>query len=67
MSEHQENLLAEFRHVILLLDGDDAGRRGAHTIAERLVHRTFAKVITLEAGKQPDQLSAHALRQVLGV
>jgi DNA primase len=67
MSERQQKLLSEFRHVIVMLDGDDAGREGAHGIVERLVHQTFVKVITLGEEKQPDQLSSSEIRQVLGV
>jgi DNA primase len=59
MSDEQEKLLVEHSGmVILLLDGDDVGRAGAIEIAQRLMHKVFVKVISLPAGKQPDQLSS---------
>lgn len=65
MSLAQETLLATFKRVLVLLDGDDAGRAGASDIAQRLVHRTFVKVVTLPPGVQPDQLSAEELTRTL--
>jgi len=66
MSEKQEELLAAFQKIILMLDGDEAGREGAKTIAERLIHRIFVRVVDLADGKQPDQLSAEEIRSLLG-
>src|SRR5260370_34393643 len=58
MSDAQENFLHPFTHVILLFDGDDAGRTAESTTAPRLMDRTFVKVVNLADGKQPDQLSS---------
>ncbi len=66
MSDVQESFLRHFRRVILFLDGDDAGRAGAQSIAERLMHRVFVKVVDLRDGKQPDQLSSDELKRILG-
>jgi DNA primase len=66
MSDAQETFLCQFMRVILLLDGDDAGRAGAQAIAHRLIHRTFVKVVDLPDGKQPDQLSSDELKRILG-
>jgi DNA primase len=68
MSDEQEQLLVEHTGmVILLLDGDDVGRAGAVAIAERLVHKVFVKVISLPAGKQPDQLSSDEIKTLFSV
>jgi DNA primase len=66
MSDAQEKFLCQFMRVIVLLDGDDAGRAGAQAIALRLLHRTFVKVVDLPDGKQPDQLSSDELKHILG-
>ena len=67
LSERQEELLAsKFSRIVLMLDGDEAGRGGAREIAARLVHRMYVKVVDLPDGKQPDQLSSEELRSILG-
>jgi DNA primase len=65
LSEAQETTLRQFAHVVLFLDGDEAGREAARAIAARLVHRTFVRVIDLSDGTQPDQLSSDEIRKVL--
>jgi DNA primase len=65
MSEKQEELLARFEKVILLLDGDEAGKGAASEIAGRLVHSHFVRIVELENGCQPDQLSSDNLRSLL--
>ncbi|MBX9660412.1 MAG: toprim domain-containing protein [Nitrospiraceae bacterium] len=64
LSDAQETLLAQFNRVILLFDGDDAGRAAALAIVPRLMARTFVKVITLPDGTQPDQLSSDEINQL---
>jgi hypothetical protein len=66
LSQEQEDMLAEFSKVILMLDGDEAGRQATQTIASRLMRRTFVKVISLPEGKQPDNLSSEELNILLG-
>jgi len=61
----QQELLSRFKRIILFLDGDEAGRGAASEIAGRLVHSHFVRVVDLEAGKQPDQLSSQAIRGLL--
>jgi DNA primase len=57
MSESQEELLlAAFDYVILMMDGDDAGRRCAMKTADRLVRKVFVRMVDLPEGMQPDQL-----------
>lgn len=65
LSESQERLLRPFKSVILFLDGDDAGREAARSIAARLVHSHFVKVVSLPEGKQPDRLSSDEIRRLL--
>ena len=59
MSNAQEELIREhFAHVVVMLDGDDAGRGASEGIADRLRRRIFqVDVVTLLDGTQPDQLS----------
>src|ERR1022692_2968374 len=58
LSEEQEKLLARhFRQVVLMLDGDEAGRKAAGDIAGRLAHTVWVRVVEVPQGKQPDQLS----------
>jgi len=66
ISEQQEQLLAKhFKRVVLLLDGDEAGRRGAIEIAGRLATEVYVRIVDVGDGKQPDQLSAEQLRNSL--
>lgn len=68
MSQAQEDLCAEyFGHVVVMLDGDEAGRVAAADITDRLrrvVYRVDA--IELQDGVQPDQLSGEELCLLLG-
>lgn len=67
LSERQELLLVEhFDQVIVMLDGDEAGRQSAAEISSRLVRRLFVRVADLPEGKQPDQLSSQEIREILG-
>ncbi len=67
MSKAQEHLLAEkFAHVIVMLDGDDVGRRAAIEIGDRLQRAVFhVQVVELPDGVQPDQLSGNELHGLL--
>jgi DNA primase len=61
--DRQQWLLREhFRQVVLMLDGDDAGRRASTVIAAQLVHCCPLRVVELAAGTQPDQHSEAAIR-----
>jgi DNA primase len=66
MSQEQEDALAQFQKIILILDGNDAGREAATMIAPRLMHRTFVKVTDLREGSEPDRLSSEEIRSILG-
>lgn len=65
--ESQQPALEQFRRVILMLDGDAAGRRAGANIAARLQPRCSVWVIQLAAYTQPDQLPAETTRHVLEV
>ena len=61
----QRLLLEHFRRVILMLDGDEPGRRATVAIAARLRPYTSLNAIHLPDSAQPDQLSAAEIRQIL--
>ncbi len=66
MSDEQAMILAETkRPLILMFDGDEAGQAGMRSAAERLIERTFVKIIKLPDGKHPDDLSPTELTQLL--
>ena len=44
--------------VLLMLDGDEAGRTATETIRDRLAGRVFlVRTVELDDGLQPDQLT----------
>jgi DNA primase len=63
--EQQRALLEHFQRVILMLDGDTAGRRATAIIAARLRQHALVRVIHLPDQVQPDQLSTDDIRQLL--
>jgi DNA primase len=65
LSAEQEKLLSRFSHVILFLDGDQAGREAAKEIAARLVHNHFVRVVSPGEGRQPDQMKASEISEAL--
>lgn len=66
LSPAQERLLLDrFERVVLMLDGDEAGRAASRVIARRLSERGPAAVVRVPAGWQPDQLPAAAIQQLL--
>jgi DNA primase len=67
LSEAQEELLTgDFERVILMLDGDEAGRSGADTIAARLCRKMFVRIVEVGEGRQPDQLSSDEIKTTIG-
>ena len=62
LSTHQQQLLADARRIVLLLDGDHAGRSAATRIANSLAHTHRVQVVTLDDGQDPDDLPDDALR-----
>jgi DNA primase len=67
MSPIQERMLAEnLSDIIVMLDGDEAGRGARETIANRLRQVVFkVGTVALPDGVQPDQLSDAELRAAL--
>jgi DNA primase len=67
MSKAQEDLLAEhFGHVIVMLDGDEAGTQAAQGIADRLQSSVYkVHVVVLPENVQPDQLENDELHRLL--
>jgi DNA primase len=65
LSDTQANLLERFESVILMLDGDNAGREATDVIARRLVKQQYVRAVTLSDGKQPDHLSSDEIHSLL--
>lgn len=64
--ERPAELLCErFRRVLVMLDGDVAGRRAHASVAARLRVRCEVREIELPEGAQPDQLAEDALRHLI--
>jgi DNA primase len=58
-------LTKHFQRLILMLDGDPAGRRASKAIAAQLARHCPVRVIQLAANIQPDQLSEEVIREIL--
>ena len=58
-------LLRHFRSIIIMLDGDAAGRRATSAITAQLRLYATVRVIHLPDGIQPDQLTTDAIRKIL--
>jgi DNA primase len=66
LSAEQESALHQnFQHIILMLDGDGAGRAGSRAIMARFSGTSSVSVIDLPDDTQPDQLSPASIRDVL--
>ena len=66
LSGPQEVLLLErFKRVVLMLDGDAAGRGASRAIAARLSTRCSVGVVHVPDGAQPDQLQPEVIQRLL--
>jgi DNA primase len=66
MSKAQEKLLGDFGHVVVMLDGDEAGRDAAVGIVDRLQRVVYqVQLVDLPQGAQPDQLSTDEVHRLL--
>jgi len=66
MSEEQERLLVSAADMVLLmLDGDEAGRKGADEIMVRLGRQVWVKSVDLSEAHQPDQMAAEEIQAAL--
>jgi DNA primase len=61
----QRALLRHFRSVILMLDGDAAGRRATAAITVQLQPYATVHVVHLPDGVQPDQFTIDDVREIL--
>ena len=61
LSSEQAALLASVRRILLMLDGDEAGRIASRELRPRFTRAQVA-VAELPEGHDPDQLSDHELR-----
>jgi DNA primase len=66
LSEMQEKLLLQrFPQLVLMLDGDEAGRRASQQLAARLAGKVSLGVVGVPSGRQPDQLSIEEIDRIL--
>jgi DNA primase len=66
LSEEQEELLAEhFNRLIVMLDGNDAGRSATINCLTRLSRKLFVKVVQLPDDIEPDMLKRDDLKTLL--
>ena len=61
-SDRQSELLDTFRELVVMLDGDETGRRASQVLAARWPAASMAWV---PAGRQPDQLSREEIERIL--
>jgi DNA primase len=67
LSDTQAKLLeANFDRVVLMLDGDEAGRAACREIAPRLATRLWVRITAVPPARQPDQLSSCEIIRILG-
>ena len=63
VSERQSKLLdTNFRELVVMLDGDEAGRRASRALAARWPD---AHIAWVPSGRQPDQLSSEEIQRIL--
>jgi DNA primase len=65
VSDAQKRLLAAAHHLVLLLDGDEAGRRGARRIQRELGSTMETVALPLPDDTDPDDLSDEALANLV--
>ena len=66
LSREQEELICNhFKKVVLLFDGDDAGRAATDDCLLRFGRRLWVKAISLPDAVQPDQLSTEEIQTML--
>lgn len=64
--EQAELLISHFDRVLLLLDGDDAGRQGTEDAVVKLASHLWVTALSLPDGVQPDQMTPEDLQNLLG-
>ena len=63
LSDEQEMLLRFWSHIVLMLDGDDAGKEATREIAPRLARNSFIRIVSVD--RQPDELSPDEIHSLL--
>lgn len=67
LSDAQAKLIStHFDEAVIMLDGNDIGRRGSAGCAVRLAPVIGVKLVWVPWGKEPDQLSSDEIRSLLG-
>jgi hypothetical protein len=54
-----------FRELVLMLDGDEPGRRASRMVAAQLRGRLPLRIAWAPEGRQPDQLSDPEIQRIL--
>jgi DNA primase len=68
LSAPQESALRQhFERVVLMMDGDAAGRVASQAIARWLSARCSVQVVGVPDGSQPDQLSSSVIQRLLAM
>ena len=66
MSGEQERLLVlHASMVLLMLDGDEAGRKGTEEITAPAGRQVWVKSVRVPDNKQPDQMNSGELEELL--
>ena len=66
LAEAQEELLRKhFQQLVLMLDGDDTGRRASQQLATQLWRKVSLSIVQVPRGRQPDQLSGEEIQRIL--
>lgn len=65
LSDRQARLLADAKEVIILFDGNDAGRRGTVTAQEKLANYVPVRIVKLAEDTEPESFSPKTLRWLL--
>ena len=66
VSERQSELLdTYFRELVVMLDGDETGRRASQKLAARRWKKLSLSMVEVPSGRQPDQLSTEEIERIL--
>lgn len=66
MSEEQERLLVAMSALaLLMLDGDQAGRKGTEELLAKLGRCIWVKALQVQEGRQPDQMKTEEIQAIL--
>lgn len=63
-SLYQLGLLSEAKKLVLIMDGDEAGRKGDEQIASALKDKTELHSIQLPDGKEPEHLMRSEMKVI---